>query len=104
MIDYCKNDEERHTNAKAPADELFLDRQKRLGFNFAELIAKIGFGHDGYPFCLSAGKRRLYAAKEEPRNQKPDPDNKAEQAHQIDCGELADTFLPELAEVREDAD
>jgi hypothetical protein len=43
MIDNRKDDEERHSDAKAPTDELFLDRQERLGFDFAELIAKIGF-------------------------------------------------------------
>jgi hypothetical protein len=47
MIDDRKDGEERDTDAKAPADELFLDRQERLGFDFAELIAKIGFRHDG---------------------------------------------------------
>jgi hypothetical protein len=43
MIDNRKDDEERDADAKAPADERFLDRQERLGFDFAELIAKIGF-------------------------------------------------------------
>ena len=102
MIDDRKDDEERNTDDKAPADELFLNRQERLGFDFAELIAKIGFRHDGYPFDLSAGEWRLDATEEEPGDQKPDPNHKAEQAHQINCGELADTFLPELAEIRED--
>jgi hypothetical protein len=99
MIDKRKNDEERNPNSEAPADELFLDRQEWLGFDFAELVAKIGFRHDGHPFGLSAGKWWFDAAEEEPRDEKPDPNNKAEQAHQIDCGELADTFLPELAEI-----
>jgi hypothetical protein len=104
MIGNHKDDEERDTDAKAPTDELFLDRQERFGFDFAELIAKIRFRHAVYPFDLSAGEWWLDAAEEEPRDQKPDPNNKAEQAHQIDCGELADPFLPELAEIREDAD
>ena len=38
MIDGRKNDEERDTDAKAPADEFFLDRQQRLGFHFAEFV------------------------------------------------------------------
>jgi hypothetical protein len=46
MIDDRKDDEKRDADAKAPADELFLDRQERLGFDFAELIAKIGFRHE----------------------------------------------------------
>ncbi len=104
MIGNRKDDEERDTYAKAPADELFLDRQERLGFDFAEFIAKIGFRHGGYPFDLSAGEGWLDAAEEKPRDQQPDPNNKAEQANQIDCGELADTFLPERAEIRQDAD
>ena len=49
MIDNRKDDKEHDTDAKAPADELFLDRQEWLGFDFAEFVAKIGFRHDGYP-------------------------------------------------------
>jgi hypothetical protein len=45
MIDNRKDGEERDADAKAPADELFLDRQERLGFDFAELVAKIRFRH-----------------------------------------------------------
>ena len=62
MIDDRKDDEKRDADAKAPADELFLGRQERLGFDFAELIAKIGFRHGGYPFDLSAGEWWLWAA------------------------------------------
>ena len=42
MIDDRKDGEERDTDAKAPADELLFDRQERLGFDFADLVAKIG--------------------------------------------------------------
>ena len=94
MIDDRKDRKECDADAEAPADELFLDRQQRLGFDFAQLVAKIGFRHEGYPFGLSAGEWRLDAAEEEPRDQEPDPNNKAEQAYQIDRGELADPFLP----------
>ena len=104
MIDDDKDDEERDTDPKTPANELFLDRQERLGFDFSELIAKIGFRHDAHPFDLLAGERWLDAAEEEPRDQKPDPNHKAEKAHQIDRSELADTFLPELAKIRQHAD
>src|ERR1700688_5020882 len=52
----------------------------------------------------SGSERRLDAAEEDPRDQEPDPDHEAEQAHEIDRGELAEAVLPELAEVRQDAD
>jgi hypothetical protein len=103
MIDDRGNDEEREADAEAPADQLFLDRQQRLGLDFAQLGAKIRFRHDGCPFGLT-GERRLDAAEEEPGDQQPNPDNKAEQAHEIDRGKFADPVLPELAEVGEDAD
>jgi hypothetical protein len=104
MIDNHKDDEERGSNSEAPPNELFLDRQEWLGFDFAELIAKIGFRHEVHPFDLSAGEWRLDTAEEEPRDKKADPNNKAEQAHEVDRGKLANPFLPELAEIREDAD
>src|SRR5271157_1693350 len=50
-----------------------------------------------------AGERRFDAMEEEPRNEQPDPDHKAEQAHEINCGEFADAILPELPEIGEDA-
>jgi hypothetical protein len=103
MIDDRENDEEREADAEAPADQRFLNGQQRLGLDFVQLGAKIWFWHDGCPFGLTS-ERRLDAAEEEPGDQQPDPDNKAEQAHQIDRGELADAVLPELAEVGEDAD
>ena len=48
-------------------------------------------------------ERRLDAAEEEPCIQQPDPDHKAEQGHEINCGKFADAILPELPEIGEDA-
>src|SRR5476651_1176923 len=52
----------------------------------------------------SGRERRLDAAEEDPRDQQPDPDHEAEQAHEIDRSELAEAILPKLAEVRQNAD
>src|SRR5260370_4404401 len=51
------------------------------------------------PF-LQAGK----AAEEQPGNQQADPDHEAEQADDVDGGELADALLPQLPEVGQNAD
>jgi hypothetical protein len=37
MIDDRENDEEREADAEAPADQLFLNGQQRLGLDFAQL-------------------------------------------------------------------
>ncbi len=58
----------------------------------------------GSKFIASTGQRRRNAVKENPRDQKPDPDDEAEQADEVDRGELAEPLLPQRAEVREDAD
>src|SRR5580704_17917262 len=100
MIDDREDEEERNTDAEAPADQLFLDGQQRLGLDFAQLGSEIRFRHDGCPFGLT-DERRLNAAKEEPGDQQPNPDYKAQQAYEIDRGKLADAVLPELAEVGE---
>ena len=42
--------------------------------------------------------------EEQPRDEQPKPDDEAEQAHHIDDGQSADSFLHELAEVRHHAD
>src|ERR1019366_2442225 len=55
-------------------------------------------------FVCSAGQRRVDAAEEQPGNQQPDPDHKAEQADDIDGRELANALLPQRAEVGEHAD
>src|SRR5271168_2572709 len=52
----------------------------------------------------SACQRRRDAAKEQPRDQKSDPDDKSEQAEEIDGGKLAEALLPQRLEVRQDAD
>src|SRR5262249_59735317 len=52
----------------------------------------------------SAGQRRLDAAEEQPGNYEADPDHEAEQADDVDRGELADALLPQLLEVGENAD
>src|SRR5690348_11847377 len=52
----------------------------------------------------STGHRRLHAGEEQPRNDEAHPDDESEQAHQVHGGELADAFLPELAEIRHHAD
>jgi hypothetical protein len=57
MIDDDKDDEERDTDPKTPANELFLDRQERLGFDFSELITKIGFRHSRRRFPGNANDR-----------------------------------------------
>src|SRR5262245_43320051 len=56
------------------------------------------------PLKRSAGKGRLDAAEEQPGDQQADPDHEAEQAHDINRGELADSLLPQLLEVRQNTD
>src|SRR3954468_19272246 len=54
--------------------------------------------------CWSAGQRRLHAMKEQPGDNKAEPDNEAKQAHNIDRSQYADAVLPKLAEVRHQPD
>src|SRR6202046_3386260 len=44
------------------------------------------------------------AGEEEPRDDEPDPDDEAEQRHQVDGSQLAEALLPELTEVRHHSD
>src|SRR3954469_7155058 len=53
---------------------------------------------------LSADQRWLDAGKEQPRDQQSDPDHEAEQADEIDRGQFADAFGPQLLEVGQNAD
>src|SRR5215471_12488205 len=57
-----------------------------------------------YDPIKDAGQRRLDAGKEQPGNQQADPDHEAEQADDVDGGEFADSLLPQLPEVGENAD
>src|SRR5215468_1917753 len=57
-----------------------------------------------YSSQRSAGQRRFDAAEEQPGNYEADPDHEAEQADDVDGGELADTLLPQLLEVGQNAD
>src|SRR6202035_3759838 len=56
-----------------------------------------------YPNGL-ADERRLEAAEEQPGDQQAHPDHKSEQADEIDRGKLAETLLPEFAEIRQHTD
>src|ERR1700733_13574300 len=56
-----------------------------------------------YPNGL-ADERRLEAAEEQPGDQQAHPDHKSEQANEIDRGKLAETLLPEFAEIRQHTD
>src|SRR5258707_174490 len=49
-------------------------------------------------------QRGFSAAEKQPLNQKPDPNDKAEQADKIDRIEFAKALLPQFSEVREHAD
>lgn len=45
MIDDGKDEEEDEADAKAPADQLFFDRQQRLGLRLAKFLADIDLRH-----------------------------------------------------------
>src|ERR1700733_13463217 len=99
MLDDEENYEQRQTGPEAPADQFLFDRQQR--FRGARRFAQIGFGHRS---SLKSGReRRLDAGEEEPRDDKPDPDDEPEQ-HQVDRRQLGESVLPELTEVRHHAD
>src|SRR5262249_15111005 len=65
---------------------------------------RISLGDMGCSSERLAGQRRLDAGKEQPGNQQADPDHEAEQADDVDGGEFADSLLPQLPEVGENAD
>ena len=105
MIDRRQHDEEREPEAEAPADQLLLDRQQRLIHSLrsssrnsdwvdCDIMSSYSRTFFTVRFIgaveLSAGERRLDAGEEEPRNQQADPDHEAEQADDIDGGELAE--------------
>src|ERR1700758_718252 len=99
MIDRNQDREQREPEPQAPADQLLLDRQQWLDGLCGEFFFCVG--HDAPP---STCQRRLESAEEQPRDQQSHPDHEAEQADEIDRGELAETLLPKLAEIREHAD
>src|ERR1700756_399977 len=68
------------------------------------IFRKSGTHFSGSWFLISTGERRGDAGEEQPRDREPDPDDEAEQADDVDGGELADALLPQPAEVREKAD
>src|ERR1700681_1850025 len=103
FVQQGEEDEQDEAGAEAPADQLLLDGKQRLGVGFLQFAFDVDLGHR-FPPKGSAGERRLDAAEEDPGDQEPTPDHEAEQADEVDRGELAEAVLPELPEVGEDAD
>src|SRR5215475_3903448 len=104
MVERDQTDQKHNSEAEAPADQLLLDRQQRLGrVRGSDVVLNIRLRH-GINLFTSACERRLEAAEEQPGDQEPDPDHETEQADEIDRSQLPEALLPELAEVGEHAD
>jgi len=101
-IDGQQYDEQNKPGAKTAKDQLLLDRQQGFVLRLFKLFAEVRLRH--FRLLNSADERRFDAMEEEPGNDQPDPDDEAEKADHIDCRELANACLPELAEVRQDPD
>src|SRR5207245_2295529 len=92
-----QNDAEEQT----AGNQFFLDGQERFALHFLQLFGKFWFvGHRR----LSGRQGRFHAVEEQPGDDQADPNDESEQTNQINRRQPSDPFLPQLIEVRDDAD